>query len=659
MMDAPLSRHLARVCLSALIYAALAVLAVHLPALAARALAPGLFPLRLQLFDPLTQIPADMLVFHVLVPLVTIEHERLRAGLRAGLRAWLCAAGRPLGLEGYLLPPPEPAEAEVGGAAPPAGPRQPAAPAAAGAAEAAAAAAADPEAAPQADAGPAAAEPRGDAAAPAAGPPAAPVADQQQQQQQEEEGGAAARPQEQEQQQQQEAAAPPGQQPRRFRWRPWRRRRQEQEQQQQQAQAQQQAARQAQAAQPTQQPVREEHPQPAPAPQQPPQPQPPQQQVQEAAEAQEAAPAVARDALPAVEQPPQPQPQQQPQQPRRWASMAPPAPGAQPPPPPVEWYQARRSYPLQLLGLGAAGAATLAALGTACLLLPLASGRALFASAGLPVKNDLFSGAVGGLALWAAAAAAAGAARATNLAGLRAAGAAAGRWAVLSAKLAALILLWVGVVATLVGVLFELVLLPLRLPPNQTALIYLHTNWTFGVLALKLGHMLAVVRGRERRAGGRGGGGAAAANAWDVHLEALQAQGLRDLDFRRALTHVVLPALDALLVALAAPYVLTRGLLPLLGLPPRALQVAHLYGYAACHGLYLSCLASARLRAGLRELHNSIRDDRYLLGRRLNNLGAHAAGGGSSGGGSGSGTGGEPAAPAGAEAAAAVQAAAA
>lgn len=32
--------------------------------------------------------------------------------------------------------------------------------------------------------------------------------------------------------------------------------------------------------------------------------------------------------------------------------------------------------------------------------------------------------------------------------------------------------------------LCELVLLPLRLPPNQTALLYCYQDWTMGVLAL-------------------------------------------------------------------------------------------------------------------------------------------------------------------------------
>ena len=52
--------------------------------------------------------------------------------------------------------------------------------------------------------------------------------------------------------------------------------------------------------------------------------------------------------------------------------------------------------------------------------------------------------------------------------------AAAGRWLLLAGQCVVLLVLWLGVAATMLGVLCELVLLPLRLPPNQTALIYLY-----------------------------------------------------------------------------------------------------------------------------------------------------------------------------------------
>lgn len=58
LMDTPLPAHAAHAALSAAVYACLGVVTVHLPARAARAAAPGLFPLRAQLLDPLAQVRA-------------------------------------------------------------------------------------------------------------------------------------------------------------------------------------------------------------------------------------------------------------------------------------------------------------------------------------------------------------------------------------------------------------------------------------------------------------------------------------------------------------------------------------------------------------------------------------------------------------------------
>ncbi|GBF99992.1 hypothetical protein Rsub_12719 [Raphidocelis subcapitata] len=679
LLEAPLPRHLAAVAASACAYAALGALAVHLPALAARALAPGLFPLRLQLFDPLTQVPADMLVVHVLVPLATIEHERLRRAVRRALRGWLWLVERPLGLRGYLLPPPEGdgggARAARRGAARAGGAG--ARPAAEGAGGAAAAGAERREAPaqPAEVVPPQAAAPAQGAAAAAAAPVDAAAVDgaagsssqgaaeqasseeNQQPQPQQPQAELAPPPPQQQQQQQQEEEQQQRQEPKRLRWRPWRRRQRQTEQQQQQQQQQQPAQQPQQQQEAADEAAIAERPQ-ADAPQQeqqqedalplvePPapaqelllvQPQQQQQQVQQVQQQQQQVQQVQQQQQQQQVQELLPGPERREQQQEQPTTAA----AARPPPPPVEWFESRPAYPLQIAGLGAAAAATVVLTHTALLVLPLACGRALLAAAGVAARNDLLSAAIGGAALWGAAAAAAAAARAASLRGLRTAGAAAARQALLLAKLAALVVLWLGVAATLLGVLLELILLPLRLRPNQTALVFLYQeSWVMGVLALKLWHVLAFVRGRGRpgaagpgAGGGAGGGGGppaanaagpadAAAEGWPIDVEALHPQALGRLDFRRAMGGVVLPVLGNLLTALAVPYVLTRGLLPLLPLPARALQAANLWGYAACHGAYAGWLAAGRLRAAVRELHNAIRDDRYLLGRRLNNFGA-------------------------------------
>jgi Sec-independent protein translocase protein TatA len=133
-----------------------------------------------------------------------------------------------------------------------------------------------------------------------------------------------------------------------------------------------------------------------------------------------------------------------------------------------------------------------------------------------------------------------------------------------------------------------------------------------GVLALKLWHLLVMVAPRR--------GGAAPPDSWQAHFDALQAGGLRNLDFSRALTKIVLPVLLNLATSLAVPYVVTRAVLPLLQLPASVLGYANLYAYQVYHGVFVAWLGGRRLHALAVQLHNAIRDDRYLVGRQLNNF---------------------------------------
>lgn len=75
-------------------------------------------------------------------------------------------------------------------------------------------------------------------------------------------------------------------------------------------------------------------------------------------------------------------------------------------------------------------------------------------------------------------------------------------------------------------------------------------------------------------------------------------------------------------VLVAAPYVVTRGLLPRIAgglLSAQALQGAFLWGWLAEGVLLSAVLLSTQLRRGLTLLHNSLRDEKYLVGRELRN----------------------------------------
>ncbi len=77
LMTAPLREQMARAAGAFAVMACLAVACIHVPIRAASFLAPALFPLRLKLVDALAELPADLLLFHVCLPL-TLPHLHLR-----------------------------------------------------------------------------------------------------------------------------------------------------------------------------------------------------------------------------------------------------------------------------------------------------------------------------------------------------------------------------------------------------------------------------------------------------------------------------------------------------------------------------------------------------------------------------------------------------
>jgi hypothetical protein len=135
----------------------------------------------------------------------------------------------------------------------------------------------------------------------------------------------------------------------------------------------------------------------------------------------------------------------------------------------------------------------------------------------------------------------------------------------------------------------------------------------------KLWHLVVMVAPR------RDGRAPPDPDSWTAHFDALQAGGLRNLDLQRALSKIVLPVLLNVSTCLALPYIVTRGLLPLLPLSARALQVANLYGHQAFVGAVAARRGYATVRRVAVRLHNAIRDDRYLVGRELHNFEAAAA----------------------------------
>lgn len=76
-MTEPVPRQIGRAAGAFAIMACLSVFLVHAPIRLGLVMAPGLFPLRLRLADALAELPADLLLFHVCLPLA-LPHINLR-----------------------------------------------------------------------------------------------------------------------------------------------------------------------------------------------------------------------------------------------------------------------------------------------------------------------------------------------------------------------------------------------------------------------------------------------------------------------------------------------------------------------------------------------------------------------------------------------------
>ena len=103
-------------------------------------------------------------------------------------------------------------------------------------------------------------------------------------------------------------------------------------------------------------------------------------------------------------------------------------------------------------------------------------------------------------------------------------------------------------------------------------------------------------------------------------VQLLQRLGLLQLPFMIAFKELLWPVLKPLLLLLALPYAITRGIVPILNLSSAEMQALHIYGFAIEYIVVLAYFCLQHLHAALQRLHNSIRDDRYLVGRQLNNF---------------------------------------
>ncbi|PSS19207.1 E3 ubiquitin ligase [Actinidia chinensis var. chinensis] len=261
---------------------------------------------------------------------------------------------------------------------------------------------------------------------------------------------------------------------------------------------------------------------------------------------------------------------------------------------------------------------TLLIVNSSLIVVPISLGRALFkAIPVLPIThgikcNDFYSFVIGSYVIWSAVAGARyfiehlKTRRATVLLNLI------WKWCCIVLKSSALLSIWVFVIPVLIGLLFDLlVIVPLRVPVDESPVFLLYQDWALGLVFLKIWTRLVMMDHM----------GPLVAESWRIKFERVREDGFSRLQGFWVLREIVLPITMKLLTALCVPYVLARGVFPVFGYPLVVNSAVYRFAWLGCFGFSLLCFCAKRFHVWFTNLHNSIRDDRYLIGRRLHNFG--------------------------------------
>lgn len=108
--------------------------------------------------------------------------------------------------------------------------------------------------------------------------------------------------------------------------------------------------------------------------------------------------------------------------------------------------------------------------------------------------------------------------------------------------------------------------------------------------------------------------------SWRLKFERVKENGFTRLQGFWVLQEIVIPILKNLLTALSVPYILARGVFPIFGYPLIINSAVYRFAWLGCLVLGLVCFCAKRFHVWVTNLHNSIRDDLYLIGRRLHNF---------------------------------------
>ncbi|XP_058054878.1 E3 ubiquitin-protein ligase MARCHF6 isoform X1 [Anopheles bellator] len=162
-----------------------------------------------------------------------------------------------------------------------------------------------------------------------------------------------------------------------------------------------------------------------------------------------------------------------------------------------------------------------------------------------------------------------------------------------------------GVIPLMFGLLLELVVvIPLRVPRDQTPVLFLWQDWALGVLYTKIACALTLM-GPD----------------WTLKraIEQAYRDGLRDMNLRFIIRELGVPVITCFGLALAVPYVIGHSFLPLFFTNPmtRALFAREIYPFFLLVAFVIGIIV-LQVRQ-FKNLYVAIKNDKYLVGQRLVN----------------------------------------
>lgn len=178
-------------------------------------------------------------------------------------------------------------------------------------------------------------------------------------------------------------------------------------------------------------------------------------------------------------------------------------------------------------------------------------------------------------------------------------------WAIIGVKASVAFFLLVGLIPLLFGLLLELVVVvPLRVPLEQNPILFIWQDWALGVLYTKIATAITMM-GPD----------------WRIRLAIERAynDGIREIDLKFIVTELAAPVICCFGLALAVPYAVAYGIIPLLitNLQTQILIARHLYPFLLL--VSLVCIVIYFQIRQFKKLYEHIKNDKYLVGKRLVN----------------------------------------